>query len=169
MKYIRRKLKTVVISFEFVSKFWSNLGKKIWGTHRGNLFAYVFKLGSVRCIKGNMLQKTDFLILLKDIQSKKLIKWVAKNPLVLVYGVNGMWQKMDFLMLLKDIQRKKLIDWVAKNPLVLVYEMNDMWQKTDFLMFLKDTQSKKSIKWFEKSFDFVLDKKSFDFVLDKMG
>ena len=36
-----------------------------------------------------MLQKTDFLIFLKDIQSKKSIKSIAKNPLVLVYEVNG--------------------------------------------------------------------------------
>ena len=48
-------------------------------------------------------------MLLKDIQSKKLIKGVAKNPLVLVYGVNGMWQKTDILMFLKDTQSKKSI------------------------------------------------------------
>ena len=48
--------------------------------------------------------KTDFLMFLKDIQSKKSIKWVAKNPLVLVYEVNG---------------RK----WIAKNPLVLFHEV----------------------------------------------
>ena len=44
--------------------------------------------------------KTDFLMFLKDIQSKKSIKLIAKNPLVLVYEVNG---------------RK----WIAKNPLNL--------------------------------------------------
>ena len=48
-------------------------------------------------------------MLLKDFQSKKSIKWVVKNPLVLVYEVNGMWQKTDFLMFLKDIQSKKII------------------------------------------------------------
>ena len=35
---------------------------------------HIFKLGSVRGIKGNMLQITDSPMLLKDIQSKKSIK-----------------------------------------------------------------------------------------------
>ena len=60
-------------------------------------------------MKGNMLLKTDFLVLLKDIQSKKLIIGVAKNPLVLVNGVSGMWQKTDILMFLKDTQNRKSI------------------------------------------------------------
>ena len=48
-------------------------------------------------------------MLLKDIRSKKLIKRVAQNPLVLVYEVNGMRQKTDFSMILKDTQSKKSI------------------------------------------------------------
>ena len=58
----------------------------------------------MRCIEGNTLQKTDFLMFLKDIQSKKSLKWVAKNPLILFYEVNG---------------RK----WIAKNPLILFYKV----------------------------------------------
>ena len=46
-------------------------------------------------------------MLLKDIQRKKTIKRVVKNPLVLVYEVNGMRQKTNFIMFLKDIQSKK--------------------------------------------------------------
>ena len=71
-------------------------------------------------------------MLLKDIQSKKLIKRVAKNPLVLVYEVKGMWQNTDFLISCKDTQSKKSIKWVVKNPLVLVFEVNGMWQKNGF-------------------------------------
>ena len=63
-------------------------------------------------------------MLLKDIQRKKSIKRVVKNPLVLVYEVNGMWQKTNFIMCLKNIQSKKSIKRVAKNPLILVYEVN---------------------------------------------
>ena len=62
-------------------------------------------------------------MLLKDIESKKSIKLFVKNPLVLVYEVDGMWQKMDFLLFLKDIQSKKSRKLIAKNPLVLVYEL----------------------------------------------
>ena len=80
-----------------------------------------------------MLQKTDFLMLLKDIQRKKLIDWVAKNPLVLVYEMNDMWQKTDFLMFLKDTQSKKSIKWFEKS--------------FDFVLD-------------KKSFDFVIDKMS---------
>ena len=63
-------------------------------------------------------------MLLKDIQRKKSIKRVVKNPLVLVYEVNGMWQKTNFIMCLKDIQSKKSINLSAKNPSVLDYEVN---------------------------------------------
>ena len=76
-------------------------------------------------------------MLLKDIQSKKLIKWVAQNPLVLVYEVNGMRQKTDFSMILKDTQSKKSIKWVAKNP--FGFSLRGEWKKMNC----------------KKSFDFV--------------
>ena len=41
------------------------------------------------CREGNLLHETDFFMFLKNIQSKKSIKRVAKNPLILVYEVNA--------------------------------------------------------------------------------
>ena len=76
----------------------------------------------MRCREGKLLQQTDFFMFLKDIQIKKSRKWVAKNPLILVYEIiPRKWIAKNPLVLVYEVNGRK---WIAKNPLNLFYEVS---------------------------------------------
>ena len=54
---------------------------------------YIYIIMWPGTLLGNMLQITNYPMLLKDILNKKSIKRVVKNTSLLVYEVYGMWQK----------------------------------------------------------------------------